>query len=115
MDGQGVRLQVADRGAGIPDYAATNGVRTLLFACPPGSGRRSSGLGLPFVQEVARLHDGRASLDARDGGGTVASFGCRCQCRASVRAADFTLASTSPQTLLTAAVHPAALSNEDGP
>ncbi len=40
----------------------------------PGSGRRSSGLGLPFVQEVARLHDGRASVDVREGGGTVASL-----------------------------------------
>jgi two-component system sensor histidine kinase CreC len=40
----------------------------------PGSGRRSSGLGLPFVREVARLHDGRASVDARDGAGTVASL-----------------------------------------
>jgi two-component system sensor histidine kinase CreC len=40
----------------------------------PGTGRRSSGLGLPFVQEVVRLHDGRASLQPREGGGTVASL-----------------------------------------
>jgi len=26
------------------------------------------------VQEVARLHDGRASVDIREGGGTVASL-----------------------------------------
>jgi len=74
VDGQGVRLQVADRGAGIPDYARERVFERFYSLARPGSGRRSSGLGLPFVQEVARLHDGRASLDARDGGGTVASL-----------------------------------------
>ncbi len=74
VDGQGVRLQVADRGAGIPDYARERVFERFYSLARPGSGRRSSGLGLPFVQEVARLHDGRASADARDGGGTVASL-----------------------------------------
>ena len=74
VDGQGVRLQVADRGAGIPDYARERVFERFYSLARPGSGRRSSGLGLPFVQEVARLHDGRASLDDRDGGGTVASL-----------------------------------------
>ncbi len=50
---------------------ASSGKPLILFE---KKGRRSSGLGLPFVQEVARLHDGRASLDDRDGGGTVASL-----------------------------------------
>ncbi|MHB9783982.1 two-component system sensor histidine kinase CreC [Stenotrophomonas maltophilia] len=70
----GVRLQVADRGAGIPDYARDRVFERFYSLARPGSGRRSSGLGLPFVQEVARLHDGRVQLQARDGGGTVASL-----------------------------------------
>lgn len=74
VDGQGVRLQVADRGAGIPDYARERVFERFYSLARPGSGRRSSGLGLPFVQEVARLHDGRASVDVREGGGTVASL-----------------------------------------
>ena len=74
VDGQGVRLQVADRGAGIPDYARERVFERFYSLARPGSGRRSSGLGLPFVQEVARLHDGRASVDIREGGGTVASL-----------------------------------------
>ncbi|PTT42525.1 two-component system sensor histidine kinase CreC, partial [Stenotrophomonas sp. HMWF022] len=55
-DGQGVRLQVADRGAGIPDYARERVFERFYSLARPGTGRRSSGLGLPFVQEVARLH-----------------------------------------------------------
>ncbi len=73
-DGPGVRLQVADRGAGVPEYARDRVFERFYSLARPGSGRRSSGLGLPFVQEVARLHDGRASLEPRPGGGTVASL-----------------------------------------
>jgi two-component system sensor histidine kinase MprB len=42
-------------------YRAT-GARTL-----PGSG-----LGLSIVAQIAQLHGGRATLEPRDGGGTVA-------------------------------------------
>ncbi len=73
-DGQGVRLQVADRGAGVPEYARERVFERFYSLARPGSGRRSSGLGLPFVQEVARLHDGRASLEPRPSGGTMASL-----------------------------------------
>jgi len=38
----------------------------------PATGRRSSGLGLPFVREVARLHGGSIDLTPGMGGGTVA-------------------------------------------
>ena len=40
----------------------------------PTGGSRSSGLGLPFVAEVAALHGGEASLENRDGGGAVAEL-----------------------------------------
>jgi len=67
----GARIEVADRGPGLGDddrtrvfdrfYRAT-GARTL-----PGSG-----LGLSIVAQIAELHGGRASLEPREGGGTVA-------------------------------------------
>ena len=62
---------------GRPDFHCARRERVFerfYSLARPGSGRRSSGLGLPFVQEVARLHDGRASVDVREGGGTVASL-----------------------------------------
>ena len=68
--GDEVRLQVADAGAGIPDYARDR-VFERFYSLPRGDGRRSSGLGLPFVREVARLHGGEAVLQPRDGGGTL--------------------------------------------
>ena len=49
-----------------PDYARERVFERFYSLARPGSGRRSSGLGLPFVQEVARLHDGRASVDVRE-------------------------------------------------
>ena len=38
----------------------------------PDGGSRSSGLGLPFVAQVAVLHGGHAELLEREGGGSVA-------------------------------------------
>jgi len=40
----------------------------------PATGQRSSGLGLSFVQEVARLHGGRARLRNRAEGGARAEL-----------------------------------------
>lgn len=67
----GTTIEVADRGPGIAAedrdrvfdrfYRATS-ARTL-----PGSG-----LGLSIVSQIATLHGGTVTLDARDGGGTVA-------------------------------------------
>ena len=38
----------------------------------PASGRKSTGLGLNFVREVAQLHGGRIDIDCPDEGGTRA-------------------------------------------
>lgn len=70
-DGQ-VIFEVADRGPGIPDYA-TERVFERFYSLPrPRSGDRSSGLGLPFVREVATLHHGQATVRNREGGGATA-------------------------------------------
>jgi two-component system sensor histidine kinase CreC len=44
-----------------------------FFSTPrPENGRKSTGLGLPFVREVARLHGATASLANRPEGGSMA-------------------------------------------
>lgn len=65
-------IEVSDRGPGIPDFARERVFERFYSLPRPGGGRKSSGLGLPFVREVARLHGGSIALAARDGGGTVA-------------------------------------------
>lgn len=73
--GQGrARITVADRGAGIPDYARDRVFERFYSLPRPGGGHRSSGIGLSFVAEVAALHGGNASLVNRlDGGGAEAT------------------------------------------
>jgi two-component system sensor histidine kinase CreC len=73
-DGEGVVLRVADRGSGVPDYALERVFERFYSLARPATGLRSSGLGLSFVQEVARLHGGRAQLRNRQGGGAIASL-----------------------------------------
>ncbi len=55
-------IKVIDNGPGVPEYAVAR-VFDRFYSLPrPGTGKKSSGLGLAFVKEVARLHGGRASL-----------------------------------------------------
>ncbi|MFL6592694.1 MAG: two-component system sensor histidine kinase CreC [Luteimonas sp.] len=73
-EGGDICLRVCDRGPGVPDYA-TGRIFERFYSLPrPDGGARSSGLGLPFVREVATLHGGRATLLARDGGGACAEL-----------------------------------------
>lgn len=73
-DADGVRFEVADRGTGIPDYARERVFERFYSLPRPDGGSRSSGLGLPFVAQVAQLHGGDAALRNRDGGGAIASL-----------------------------------------
>ena len=66
------RVEVRDRGPGVPEYALGRVFERFYSLPRPGNGSRSSGLGLPFVAEVAALHGGEASLENREGGGAVA-------------------------------------------
>ena len=72
MAGAGAQLAVLDRGPGVPDYARDRLFERFYSLPRPGGGSRSSGLGLPFVQQVAQLHGGGIALESRDGGGTRA-------------------------------------------
>ncbi|HZX76530.1 two-component system sensor histidine kinase CreC [Lysobacter sp.] len=73
-DGERQRVQVSDRGPGIPDYAVGRVFERFYSLPRPDNGSRSSGLGLCFVAEVATLHGGEATLENREGGGAVASL-----------------------------------------
>lgn len=67
-----VQLSVRDRGPGIPDFALERIFERFYSLARPGTGLRSSGLGLPFVREVARLHGGDIVLRNRPDGGAEA-------------------------------------------
>lgn len=66
-----VVVEIRDGGSGIPDYALGR-VFERFYSLPRPDGGRSSGLGLPFVAEVAELHGGSVSLSNREGGGAIA-------------------------------------------
>ncbi|HMA10234.1 MAG TPA: two-component system sensor histidine kinase CreC [Steroidobacteraceae bacterium] len=57
-----VAVEVFNQGEPIPEYALPR-VTERFYSLPrPGSGRKSTGLGLNFVQEVAQLHGGAFSI-----------------------------------------------------
>ena len=67
-------LRVQDNGPGIPDYAQPR-VFERFFSLPrPDTGKKSSGLGLAFVREVASLHRGSVELKNAPGGGAIAEL-----------------------------------------
>ncbi len=62
-------ITVRDRGPGIPDYAEDKVFEKFYSLARPNTRKKSTGLGLPFVKEIAELHEGRVSLrNAADGG-----------------------------------------------
>ena len=73
-EGDCALLEIVDAGPGVPDYAVGRVFERFYSLPRPDGGGRSSGLGLPFVAEVAELHGGRASLRNGEAGGAVASL-----------------------------------------
>lgn len=59
----GVLITVEDQGPGIPEFARER-IFDRFYSLPrPGSGRKSTGLGLNFVREVAQLHGGSIDIE----------------------------------------------------
>ena len=56
--GDRVHLSVTDNGPGIPDFALDRIFDRFYSLARPDTGRKSTGLGLNFVREVARSHNG---------------------------------------------------------
>ena len=72
-----VHVTVHDQGPGIPDYAQDKVFEKFYSLARPHSRKKSTGLGLSFVKEIASLHHGRIELDNRpegDGTGAVATL-----------------------------------------
>ena len=62
-----VVIEIEDSGPGIPDYASTRVFERFYSLPRPDSGKKSTGLGLCFVKEVAQLHGGSMELTNREG------------------------------------------------
>lgn len=67
-----VRIEVVDRGPGIPAAEAERLKRPFTRLESARTGAGGTGLGLAIVDRVARLHDGRLELLPNPGGGLIA-------------------------------------------
>jgi two-component system sensor histidine kinase CreC len=72
--GRSVDITVRDQGPGIPDYAEDKVFEKFYSLARPHSRKKSTGLGLPFVKEIAALHEGRVALANAPDGGAVATL-----------------------------------------
>ncbi len=61
-DGELLTFSLFNQGEPIPDYALPRLTERFYSLPRPGSGRKSTGLGLNFVQEVLELHGGELQL-----------------------------------------------------
>ncbi len=72
--GRRAHIAVRDLGPGIPDYALDKVFDKFYSLARPRSGKKSTGLGLPYVREIARQHRGLVALGNAEGGGAVATL-----------------------------------------
>jgi two-component system sensor histidine kinase CreC len=73
QDGRAV-VSVRDHGPGVPGYAREKVFEKFYSLARPGSGKRSTGLGLSFVRQIATLHHGRIELVNHPEGGALATL-----------------------------------------
>lgn len=69
-----VVFTVRDSGPGVPAYALPRVFERFYSLPRPGGTRKSTGIGLPLVREIAHLHRGEAQLANRPEGGAVATL-----------------------------------------
>ncbi|WP_295548944.1 two-component system sensor histidine kinase CreC [uncultured Pseudacidovorax sp.] len=67
-------IAVRDQGPGIPAYAQAQVFQKFYSLARPHSQKKSTGLGLAFVREIAALHGGSIALGNAEGGGALASL-----------------------------------------
>src|SRR5690606_34105283 len=63
VEGEQARARIINEGDGIPEYARERIFQRFYSLPRPQGGRKSTGLGLSFVKEVAELHGGTISID----------------------------------------------------
>lgn len=73
-DGTHHRVALRDHGPGAPDYALPHLFDRFYSLPRPATGRKSTGLGLAFVREVAKIHGGHADFMNAPDGGAIASL-----------------------------------------
>ena len=76
--GRLVDVTIRDHGPGIPDFADAKVFEKFFSLARPHNKRKSTGLGLAFVKEIAELHHGRATLRNAAGGGALATLSLPC-------------------------------------
>ncbi len=67
-------VEIIDQGPGIPDYALEKVFNKFFSLNRPDTDKKSTGLGLNFVREVAELHQGRIIIENLPEGGVKAAF-----------------------------------------
>jgi two-component system sensor histidine kinase CreC len=67
-------INIRDHGQGIPEYALDRIFEKFYSLRRPDSGQKSTGLGLPFVREIAHLHGGEIVLANQPTGGVIATL-----------------------------------------
>lgn len=67
-------IAVRDQGPGIPAYAQAQVFQKFYSLARPHSQKKSTGLGLAFVREIAALHGGSITLGNAEGGGAQATL-----------------------------------------
>jgi two-component system sensor histidine kinase CreC len=72
--GDYITLNVLNEGSGIPEYAAGRIFERFYSLKRPDTGKKSSGLGLCLVKEVAVLHRGTIELVNSPEGGVIATL-----------------------------------------
>jgi two-component system, OmpR family, sensor histidine kinase CreC len=63
VDSRGLSFAVVDEGPGIPEYALEKVFDKFFSLQRPDTGKKSTGLGLNLVKEVAHLHHGGVRLE----------------------------------------------------
>lgn len=68
VDGEQLQLCLFNSGEAIPDYALPRLTERFYSLPRPNTGRKSTGLGLNFVEEVLQLHGGTLHIGNVEGG-----------------------------------------------
>jgi two-component system, OmpR family, sensor histidine kinase CreC len=76
--GRQVDVLIRDHGPGIPEFADAKVFEKFFSLARPHNKRKSTGLGLAFVRQIAQLHRGRVTLRNAVGGGAVATLNLPC-------------------------------------
>ena len=67
----GIRIQVLDRGVGIPEDELEAVFDEFIQSSKTRTGAGGTGLGLAICREIIKLHHGRIYAQNRDGGGAI--------------------------------------------